>query len=62
LQNHHAGKEQEDVTGRELGDHRRKEGCEQGREDPVSEAAERLTFRAMAIGKYLGDEKSALAW
>jgi hypothetical protein len=51
LQNHHAGEEQENVTGRELGDHRQEESGEQGGKDPVREAAERLTFRAMTIGK-----------
>src|SRR5579863_10497896 len=56
LQNHHAGKEQENITGREHSDHLREEGCEQGGEDPVREAAKRLTFRAMTIRKYFGNE------
>lgn len=53
LENHHAGKERENVSGREGRDHPREERCEQRGEDPVREAAQRLTLRAMTIGKYL---------
>src|ERR1019366_2315122 len=56
LENHHAGEEREDVTRWKGGDHLREESREQSGEDPVREAAESLTFRAMAVGKYLGDE------
>src|SRR5882762_11311148 len=56
LQNHHAGKEREDVTGRKGGDHLREKRRKQGGEDPVREAAEGLTFRAMTVRKYFGDE------
>src|ERR1035437_1323 len=56
LENHHAGKEREDVTGWKSGHHLRKESRKQGGEDPVRETAEGLTFRAMTVGKYLGDE------
>src|SRR5260370_34844039 len=56
LQNHHAGEERENVTRRKGGDHLREESRKQGGEDPVREAAEGLTFRAMTVGKYLGDE------
>src|SRR5208282_1254578 len=51
LQNHHAGEEREDVAGREVGDHSREEGCKQGGEYPMREAAEGLTLGAMTIGK-----------
>src|SRR5882762_2084077 len=53
LENHHAGKKREHVTGRECGDHLGEESGEQGGENPVREAAEGLAFRTMAIGKYL---------
>src|ERR1700682_161615 len=56
LKNHHAGKKRKHITGREGGDHPREESREQGGEDPVSEAAKSLTFRAMTIGKYLRDK------
>ena len=56
LQNHHAGEERENITGREGGDHLREESRKQGGKDPVREAAEALTFRAMTVGKYLRDE------
>jgi hypothetical protein len=61
LQHHHAGKERENVAGRKAGDHLREESCEQGGEDPMREAAERLALRAMAIGKYLGDKTQITA-
>jgi len=56
LKHHHAGKERENIAGREGGDHSRKKGCEQGGEDPVREAAEGLAFGAMTIRKYLRDK------
>src|SRR6266478_2811257 len=56
LQNHHAGKEREDVTGWESGDHLWEKSRQQGGENPVREAAERLAFGAMTVGKYFGDE------
>src|SRR5580692_3461191 len=56
LQDHHAGKERENVTWGEGGDHPREERGEQRGEDPVREAAESLALCTMAIGKYLGDE------
>src|SRR5258708_23727297 len=56
LENHDAGKERENVTGREGGDHPREKSREQGGKDPMREAAKGLTFCAMAIGEYLGDK------
>jgi len=56
LQHHHPRKEREHITRRERRDHPREESSEQGREDPVRETAERLALRAMAVGKYFGDE------
>src|SRR4029077_19687790 len=56
LQNHHAGKEREDVTRRKCRDHLRKESRQQGGEDPVRKAAESLTFGTMTVGKDLGDK------
>ena len=56
LQNHHAGKKREDVTGWESGDHLWEKSRQQGGENPVREAAERLAFGAMTVGKYFGDE------
>src|ERR1700692_528368 len=56
LEHHHAGKKQENVAGREGGNHLGEKCCEQGGENPVSEAAESLSFRAMTIGKYFGDQ------
>src|SRR5580698_1493759 len=56
LQHHHACKERENVSRRKGGDHLGEESGEQGGEDPVCEAAQSLAFRAMTIGKYLGDK------
>src|SRR5271163_638991 len=56
LQHHHEGKERENVADRKRGDHLREERGKQRSEDPVRPAAHTLPFRAMAIGKYFGDE------
>ncbi len=51
-----AGKEREDIARRQYGYHLWEECGQQSGKDPVSEAAESLTFRAMAVGKDLGNE------
>src|SRR5579872_1232292 len=56
LQDHHAGKERENVARREGSDHLGKERGERSSENPVREAAQRLAFGAMTVGKNLGDE------
>src|ERR1043166_1782531 len=56
LQDHHAAEEQEDITGSKRGDHFGEKRGEQGGKDPMSEAAQRLAFGAMAVGKNLGDK------
>lgn len=56
LQDHHAGEERKDVSRGKSGDHFWEERCEHRGEDPVSEASERLSFGAMTVREYLGDE------
>src|SRR4029077_20447710 len=53
LKHHHSGKERKNVAWRKYPDHLRKERGEQGGENPVSEATERLPFRSMPIRKNL---------
>ena len=53
LKHHHSGKERENVAWRKYPDHLRKERGEQGGENPVREAAERLPFCPMTIRKDL---------
>ena len=49
-------KNRKTLAGVKAGDHLRKEGREQGGENPVREAAQRLAFGPMPVGEDLGDE------
>src|SRR5581483_9402110 len=53
LENHHPGEEREYVTGRQSSDHLGEKRGERRRENPVSEAAQSLSFGAVAVGEYL---------
>src|SRR5687767_8940000 len=56
VEEHHESEEEEDIAGREGGDHFGERGGEDGGEDPMSETAESLAVGAMAVRKDFGNE------
>src|SRR5262249_9788643 len=56
LKNHHDAEEQEYVTRCERSDRFGEESSDQGRKNPMCKTAQRLPLRAMAIGKYFGNQ------